>query len=328
MSKEKPWIEKYRAIKLNDIMHQNEVISMLQTSIKTGSLPHLLFYGPPGTGKTSTAQAIARELFGPINIKNRLLELNASDERGINVVRNKIVEFAKSMVSYPDPAYPSPPFKIIILDEADAMTIEAQSALRKTIEEYSTITRFCFVCNYINQIIDPIVSRCVNFRFKPINNDIIYNKLLVISQLENMSITPSLLKLLSEKTDGDMRTAIMLLQNLQYISHDIKKDDIDDICGCLSDYIIDKINKTCIINKKKPSILCLYELVNEIKSYSYPIENVLEQISLLIINSPLSDKQKSQICIEIGSSEKKLIDGSDEKLQLLNILVKICDNKN
>lgn len=328
MSKEKPWIEKYRASKLNDIMHQNEVISMLQTSIKTGSLPHLLFYGPPGTGKTSTAQAIARELFGPNNMKNRLLELNASDERGINVVRNKIVEFAKSMVSYPDPNYPSPPFKIIILDEADAMTIEAQSALRKTIEEYSTITRFCFVCNYINQIIDPIVSRCVNFRFKPINNDIIYNKLVAISRLENMTITPDLLKLLSQKTDGDMRTAIMLLQNLQYIHGSVKKSDIDDICGCLSDYIIDKINNICILNKKKPSMIQLYDLVNEIKSYSYPIENVLEQLNLLIINSNLLDKQKAIICVGIGVAEKKLIDGADEKLQLLNILVTICSNKN
>src|SRR5690606_13947283 len=124
---------------------------------------------PPGSGKTSTILAIAMELFGPKKIKDRVIELNASDERGINVVRNKIVTFAKTAIGQSDPKFTCPPYKIIILDEADAMTIEAQSALRKTMEDNSGITRSCFICNYINQIIEPITSRCVKFRFKPLN---------------------------------------------------------------------------------------------------------------------------------------------------------------
>ena len=143
-----PWVEKYRPYKLDDIMHQEEIKCMLKNSVKTGNLQHLLLYGPPGTGKTSIILAVARELYGPKLYREKTIELNASDERGINIVRNKIRRLAKAANDSADPDYPSPPYKIIILDEADAMTTEAQSALRKTMEDHSNITRFCFICNY------------------------------------------------------------------------------------------------------------------------------------------------------------------------------------
>ena len=168
-NKDIPWIEKYRPRKLDEIISQKESINILLNTLKTGELPHLLLYGSPGTGKTSSILALCNELFGPRKFEERVIELNASDERGINVVRHKIINFAKIAIGNPDEKYICPPYKIIILDEADAITKEAQAALRKVMEDTSTITRFCFICNYINQIIEPINSRCVKIRFKSIN---------------------------------------------------------------------------------------------------------------------------------------------------------------
>lgn len=132
----------------------------------------MMFYGPPGTGKTSTILALAKELFGHEFFKQRVIELNASDERGINVVREKVKKFAQRKISkHPDSTFPCPPIQIVILDEADSMTIDAQAALRRIIEQYSSNTRFCIICNYISKIIDPLASRCVKFRFSPIARD-------------------------------------------------------------------------------------------------------------------------------------------------------------
>jgi hypothetical protein len=156
-------------------------------------------YGAPGTGKTSSILALCNQLYGPERVNERVIELNASDERGINVVRGKIITFAKVAIGTKDPKYLCPPFKIIILDEADAMTKEAQAALRKVMEENSNITRFCFICNYINQIIEPINSRCVKIRFKPITKTNIINKLEYIIGI--ISTNPAYL-MNSELEDG------------------------------------------------------------------------------------------------------------------------------
>eukprot|EP00493_Phyllostaurus_siculus_P023200 UN23535 len=164
--KEKPWVEKYRPKKLSDVAHQEAVTSALSTSLKTGNLSHLLFYGPPGTGKTSTILACARELYGPL-MKKRVLELNASDERGISIVRHKVKQFAQGAVgSKKVKGHLCPPYKIIILDECDSMTNAAQSALRRTMEKYSKTTRFCLICNYVTRIMPPVASRCAKFRFQ------------------------------------------------------------------------------------------------------------------------------------------------------------------
>ena len=212
-----PWVDKYRPRHIESLVYQNEVKKVLMNTLRTGIFPNFIFYGPPGTGKTSAILALVYQLFGPKLISDRVLELNASDERRINVVRDKIIKFAKESISDPDPDYPSPPYKIIILDEADALTLDAQSALRKVIESSSKITRFCFTCNYIEKIIQPIISRCVKFRFKPLSIDTLSQRLFDIAQLENIKISKECIKQIAKNSEGDGRKAIMILQNSKYI---------------------------------------------------------------------------------------------------------------
>jgi len=177
----------------------------------------MLFYGPPGTGKTSTILALAKELFGPELFKTRVLELNASDERGISIVREKVKNFARMQLSNPSPAYaklyPCPPYKIIILDEADSMTQDAQSALRRTMETYSKITRFCLICNYVTRIIDPLASRCSKFRFKSLDQGNAKKRLEDIAELEGVRCEEGLMNTLIRCSEGDLRKAITFLQS-------------------------------------------------------------------------------------------------------------------
>lgn len=180
-------------------------------------LPHMLFYGPPGTGKTSTILALAKELFGPEMFRTRVLELNASDERGISIVREKVKDFARMQLSNPPPnykdRYPCPPYKIIILDEADSMTQDAQSALRRTMETYSKITRFCLICNYVTRIIDPLASRCSKFRFKTLDQGNSLKRLEEIATNEDVNLEPGAVNALIRCSEGDLRKAITFLQS-------------------------------------------------------------------------------------------------------------------
>lgn len=180
----------------------------------------MLFYGPPGTGKTSTILALAKSLFGPALYRSRILELNASDERGIGIVREKVKNFARAQLSHPtglDAAYraqyPCPPFKIIVLDEADSMTQDAQSALRRTMEQYSRITRFCLVCNYVTRIIEPLASRCSKFRFKSLDNTAAGVRLEDIARAEGLNLEEGVVDTLIRCGEGDLRRAITYLQS-------------------------------------------------------------------------------------------------------------------
>ena len=177
----------------------------------------MLFYGPPGTGKTSTVLALAKELYGPELFKTRVLELNASDERGISIIREKVKDFARMQLSNPQPGYkekyPCPPYKIIILDEADSMTQDAQSALRRTMETYSKITRFCLICNYVTRIIDPLASRCSKFRFKSLDQGNAKKRLEEIAQNEGVKLESGAFETLIQCSEGDLRKAITFLQS-------------------------------------------------------------------------------------------------------------------
>lgn len=315
-----PWVDKYRPTKLGDIVYQDDVVKMLSKVLETGNLPHLLFYGHAGTGKTSTILAIGMELFGPKKYKERVIELNASDERGINIVRNKIVNLAKMTVSSNDPNYICPPYKIIVLDEADAMTNEAQSALRKTMEDNSSVTRFCFICNYINQIIDPITSRCVKFRFKPINGEQMITKLRMIANNENLMITDRAMDTISQISNGDMRKGIMFLQNLNYLGKKIQSGDVFQIANMISYSKLSNVINICVDNHL--DIQKLRFITNKLIKCGYPINVTLQQLTDMIVkNEKLTEFMKAQICYHIAMTEKRLIDGADEYLQMLSIFM-------
>jgi len=325
MYKSLPWVEKYRPIKLSSVVGQEEIINLLKKSVISGDLPHLLLYGPPGTGKTSTIFSFAMELFGPINFKARVVEVNASDERGINVVRNKIIEFTNMEISTPDKNYNCPNYKLIILDEADTLTNEAQNALRKVLEENSRTTRFCFLCNYLNRIIDPIISRCNKYYFKPLNKELIIEKINFIANKENIDFSQDVINLIAEINEGDMRRSVSVLQNLKYfdiykksLNEKILPDDVREICGLIP-YDIEKIIIDVCFNKKS-TINDIKDLTQKIMSNSYTIYSVIDKVLHFVLECKLCDIGKSKIIMYFLDIERQLLAGSDEYLQLLSLL--------
>lgn len=350
-----PWIEKYRPKMLDDIISQDDTKNMFMNSFTLNNLPHLLLYGPPGTGKTTSILVVANMLFGPRKINERILELNASDDRGINVVRTKILNFARESLGNPDAKYPSPPFKIIILDEADAMTKEAQSALKKIMETYSKITRFCLICNYITKIIDPIQSRCSKLRFKSISIDLVANKLEYIAKKENMRINIDAIKYIANESNGDMRRSIMHLQKLSYLmifknnhenntsdallkqgeSADNKHTDapicIDDILSIAnkpSPTLIQNIIDICI--DKSTNINIVINKVNDIWKQCFDVNYIFELTLEKIMNSSvLSNLKKEYIIFNLSRIERDLLGGADEFIQLCYLFSMIHNvNKN
>merc|ERR1719354_1394292 len=209
-----PWIEKYRPKGVNDVCAQEEVVAMLKAVLIEGKeLPNMLFYGPPGTGKTSTILAMAHQLYGSEMFKDRVLELNASDERGINVVREKVKKFSQLTVNNRGTeGKKCPPFKLVILDEADSMTKSSQEALRRTMETSTKTTRFCLICNYVSRIIAPITSRCSQFRFKPLSIENQQKRLLFVCQEEDVKISDEALESLIICSEGDLRKSMTFLQ--------------------------------------------------------------------------------------------------------------------
>ncbi|XP_063057922.1 replication factor C subunit 4 [Engraulis encrasicolus] len=313
-----PWVEKYRPKCIEEVAFQEEVVAVLKKSLEGADLPNLLFYGPPGTGKTSTILAAARELYGPELFRQRVLELNASDERGIQVIREKVKTFAQLTAagSRSDGKH-CPPFKIIILDEADSMTNAAQAALRRTMEKESRSTRFCLICNYVSRIIEPLTSRCSKFRFKPLANDIQEERILEICRKENLKYSKQGIDELVRVSEGDLRKAITYLQSAARLNGEaeITESTILEIAGVVPPNVVDNLIQIC----HKGTFEKLQQEVKNMIDDGYAATQVLGQIHDCIIEGNLNDKQKSVICEKMAEVDKCLADGADEYLQLLSL---------
>ncbi|KAK6643188.1 hypothetical protein RUM43_004691 [Polyplax serrata] len=314
-----PWVEKYRPKTVDDIVEQVEVVSVLRQTLKGADLPNLLFYGPPGTGKTSTILAAARQLFGDM-YKERILELNASDDRGIQVIREKVKTFAQLSASCTRPdGQPCPPFKIILLDEADSLTTAAQAALRRTMELYMKSTRFCLVCNYVSRIIPPITSRCSKFRFKALGEKQIFERLSKIAKAENVIIEDDVLMSLVKCTGGDLRRAITTLQSCARIKEDgvpVSLQDVNEVAGVVPGSLVTELMNVCMKNNYSN----IENFVEEITNQAYSVSQLMEQLNHHIIESfELPDTAKSLIFDKLSVCSSRLLDGASEYLLLIDL---------
>lgn len=304
------WNEKYRPNTINDIKSQNDTIKSLKTVKETNILPHLLFFGPSGCGKTSTILALAKDLFKD-KFEDRVIELNASDERGINVIRDKIKKYAQEAITLDKSI---PPWKLIILDEADSMTPESQYALRRIMEEYSKLTRFCIICNYHNKIIDPIISRCSIYRFKPISKDKIVDKLKEILEKENKNVDDNILNKIAELCEGDLRKSINYLQRCCSIEN-ISLDDVYEMFGLIKYKLLNKWLTYCLENNEKKVL----KIINKFTNDGYSIVNQIKEIVNLLKNSNIDSSKLSKIFIKITEVENNLLKGCDEYIQFVRL---------
>ncbi|KAF4631264.1 hypothetical protein G7Y89_g6863 [Cudoniella acicularis] len=345
-----PWVEKYRPKSLSDVTAQDHTITVLQRTLQSSNLPHMLFYGPPGTGKTSTILALAKELYGPELIKSRVLELNASDERGISIVREKVKDFARMQLSNPSAAYraqyPCPPYKIIILDEADSMTQDAQSALRRTMETYSKITRFCLICNYVTRIIDPLASRCSKFRFKSLDQGDARKRIEEIAEKEGVSLEDGAAETLVKCSEGDLRKAITFLQSAARLVGAVGKEEededamdvdekekksvtirgIEEIAGVIPDATIDELVKAMQPRSKGLVYEAVAKVVTDMVADGWSATQVVTQLfQSVIYNELIPDVQKNKITLVFSEIDKRLVDGSDEHLTILDLALRISN---
>ncbi|KAJ1711498.1 replication factor C subunit 2 [Aspergillus flavus] len=352
-AQQQPWVEKYRPKTLDDVAAQDHTTNVLQRTLQASNLPHMLFYGPPGTGKTSTILALAKSLFGPALYRSRILELNASDERGIAIVREKVKDFARVQLSHPTGVdksyfekYPCPPFKIIILDEADSMTQDAQSALRRTMETYSKITRFCLVCNYVTRIIEPLASRCSKFRFKPLDNSAAGDRLAQIAKLENLELEDGVVDKLIQCSDGDLRRAITYMQSgarlvgatgnsgRQDGGEDAEMTDassqvitvrmVEEIAGVIPESVLDQLVQAMQPKKIGSSYEAVSKVTTDIVADGWSATQLLAQLYRRVVyNDAIPDIQKNKIVMVFSEMDKRLVDGADEHLSILDVALKI-----
>ncbi|MFH1425537.1 MAG: replication factor C small subunit [archaeon] len=310
MSQTNIWTEKYRPAKFEDMVGQQEILKRVKSLVQAMNIPHLLLAGPAGTGKSTLALIIVKELFGE-RWRENYLELNASDERGIDVVRQKVKDFARTK------ALENIPFKVIFLDEADALTKEAQQALRRTMENYSNTCRFVMSCNYSSRIIDPIQSRCVVFRFKLLEKKDILKIVQKITEREGLKMDDDAFEILYDASEGDCRRAINLIQATASISQDVTAEMIRMISSSAKPADIKVVLDYALVGD---FIGARDKLLDVMLKESIAGSDVIKAIQKEIWNLQIEPLIKVKLTEKTGEAEFRMIEGSDEFVQLQALL--------
>ncbi|KAK6868789.1 Replication factor C subunit 4 [Candida tropicalis] len=315
---ELPWVEKYRPHKLEDIVGNEETIERLKLVVQDGNMPNMIISGLPGIGKTTSIHCLAYELLGDKYYHQATLELNASDDRGIDVVRNKIKQFAQTKISLPPGRQ-----KIIILDEADSMTPGAQQALRRTMEIYSNTTRFAFACNQSSKIIEPLQSRCAILRYNKLSDEEVLARLLEIIKMENVQYNSEGLQALIFTAEGDMRQAINNLQSTVAGFGFVNDVNVFKIVDQPHPLVIQQILSSCLKEKDLDKAIGLLDGLWR-KGYS-AIDIVTSSFKVAKYLPDVSEQKRLDMIKEIGFVHMRVLEGVATYLQLCGMYAKICD---
>jgi len=310
-----PWIEKYRPRSLSQIINQEAIINSLKTILSTHAVPHMLFTGPPGVGKTATAHAFACDLYGERYLEDgHFLEINASDERGIDVIREKVKGFARTI------PIGGIGFKILLLDEADQLTSDAQHAFRRVMEQFSTTCRFILAANYANRIIEPIQSRCAVFRFKPIELEQMKKAVARIASNEDLEVTARAIEALYEVTEGDLRRCINLLQTASTYSKRIDENLVYQVAGLAWGGEVRRLLELAAAGKiedvRKHLRTILY--VNGASE-----RDLITQIYRDLFYLSLPEKKKLELISLLGEVDFRVSQGANPELQLMMFLTNL-----
>lgn len=310
---EAPWIEKFRPEFLKDVAGNSEAVSRLAAIAAVGNLPNIILAGPPGIGKTSSVLCLAREMLGDA-YKNAVLELNASDARGIDVVRNKIKMFAQKKVTLPPGKH-----KLIILDEADSMTSSAQQALRRTMEIYSQSTRFALACNNSTKIIEPIQSRCAVLRFTRLSDAEVLSRLQFVAAQENVSYEMSGMEAIVFIAEGDMRNALNALQSTVSGFSTVTSENVFKICDQPQPTTIRQV----ISSVQKGETQAAQDLVIGLCSSGYAATDVIQTLFKVVRAYDIAENQKLDMIREIGFTHMRIAQGLNTQLQLLGCVARL-----
>jgi replication factor C small subunit len=309
------WAEKYRPQSLDKIINQKEIVERLKSFVKATNVPHCIFAGPPGTGKTTAALCLAHDLYGK-GYREHLLELNASDERGINVVRETVKTFARTR------SIGEIPFKIMILDESDNMTSDAQQALRRTMERFTETCRFILIANYSGKIIEPIQSRCAPFRFSYLPREDHDRYLRHIIQQENVKILDEAFDAIFEVSGGDLRRATNTLQAAASLGRVIEAETVYSVIGRANPV---NVQEMITFAMKGDFIGARQRLREMILKYGMAGSDIIKQIHIEIFRSGLPDQWKIKLADAIGEIDFRLVQGADEEVQLSALLAKLTE---